>query len=269
MSAAPAARSARAAMPSAADQISLLPRARAVRPSPGTLRTASRGAGLTGSTPTAAITRAGFTATGTGTTAQPGDGATRTGAAGAGAGWGLGLRHGSGAGLGLGWGLSIWGFGSALYGMGYMPYNNVYYVDNSVVAAPYDYSQPIDTASAPADESVADPAMALFDAGRQSFHDGDYAGALQKTDQALAKLPNDTTLHEFRASVSLRAGSLRRGRGHALRRALGRPGLGLDDADQPLPERRRLHDAASRSRRLLQEPSRRRPAPGSCSPTTT
>ncbi len=41
--------------------------------------------------------------------------------------------------------------------------------------------------------------MALFDAGRQSFHDGDYAGALQKTDQALTKLPNDTTLHEFRA----------------------------------------------------------------------
>ncbi len=41
--------------------------------------------------------------------------------------------------------------------------------------------------------------MALFDAGRQSFHNGDYAGALQQTDQALAKLPNDTTLHEFRA----------------------------------------------------------------------
>jgi thioredoxin-like negative regulator of GroEL len=113
-------------------------------------------------------------------------------------GWGWGLGWGMGLGYGLGWGLSPWGFGSALYGMGYMPYNNVYYVDNSVVAAPYDYSQPIDTVSAPADEAVSDPAMALFDAGRQSFHDGDYAGALQKTDQALAKLPNDTTLHEFR-----------------------------------------------------------------------
>jgi thioredoxin-like negative regulator of GroEL len=112
-------------------------------------------------------------------------------------GWG-GLGWGLGAGLGLGWGLSSWGFGSGLYGMGYMPYNNVYYVDNSVMAAPYDYSQPIDTVSAPAAETVADPAMALFDAGRQSFHDGDYAGALQKTDQALKALPNDTTLHEFR-----------------------------------------------------------------------
>ena len=77
-------------------------------------------------------------------------------------GWGFGL----GLGMGLGWGLSVWGFGSGLYGMGYMPYNNVYYVDNSVVAAPYDYSQPIDTVSAPAAETVADPAMALFDAAR-------------------------------------------------------------------------------------------------------
>ena len=41
--------------------------------------------------------------------------------------------------------------------------------------------------------------MVLFDAGRQSFYAGDFAGALQKTDEALGKLPNDTTLHEFRA----------------------------------------------------------------------
>ncbi len=146
----------------------------------------------------AVITQAGFTATGTAITVRPGDGATAYwgGWGWGGMGWGLGL--GFGAGLGLGWGLSSWGFGSALYGMGYMPYNNIYYVNDPVVVAPYDYSQPIDTMSAPADDSVADPATALFDAARQSFHDGDYAGALQKTDQALAQLPNDTTLHEFR-----------------------------------------------------------------------
>ncbi len=115
-----------------------------------------------------------------------------------GGGWGYGWGMGLGLGYGLGWGLPMWGFGSSLYGMGYMPYNNVYYVDNSVVAAPYDYSQPIDTVTAPADASVADPAMALFDAGRQSFHDGEYTAALQKTDEALKTLPNDTTLHEFR-----------------------------------------------------------------------
>jgi tetratricopeptide (TPR) repeat protein len=83
--------------------------------------------------------------------------------------------------------------------MGYMPYSNVYYDGTTAVGVPYDYSQPIDTVSAPANETVADPAMALFDAGRESFHQGDYAAALQKTDEALGKLPNDTTLHEFRA----------------------------------------------------------------------
>jgi tetratricopeptide (TPR) repeat protein len=106
----------------------------------------------------------------------------------------------------LGWGLSSWGFGSALYGMGYMPYANPYYYGGDaavagqpVMAGPYDYSQPIDTTSAPADESVANPALALFDAGRASFQQGNYADALRQTNDALAKLPNDTTLHEFRA----------------------------------------------------------------------
>jgi tetratricopeptide (TPR) repeat protein len=112
--------------------------------------------------------------------------------------WGMGL--GMGVGMGLGWGLSSWGFGSSLYGMGYMPYSNPYYYGaNAGMAMPYDYAQPIDTVSAPAAESVTDPAMALFDAGRASFKEGNYADALRKTDDALGKLPNDTTLHEFRA----------------------------------------------------------------------
>jgi tetratricopeptide (TPR) repeat protein len=113
--------------------------------------------------------------------------------------WGVGL------GAGLGWGLASWGFGSALYGMGYSSYSNPYYgataavADQPAVAAPYDYSQPINTVSAPAADSVTDPAMALFDAGRASFQQGNYTDALQQTNDALAKLPNDTTLHEFRA----------------------------------------------------------------------
>jgi tetratricopeptide (TPR) repeat protein len=110
-----------------------------------------------------------------------------------------------GLGMGLGYGLASWGYGSSLYGMGYMPYSNPYYDDyygagaEVAMAAPYNYSQPIDTASAPADESVTNPAVALFDAGRTSFQQGNYQGALQQADAALAKLPNDTTLHEFRA----------------------------------------------------------------------
>ncbi|MDR3638532.1 MAG: tetratricopeptide repeat protein [Isosphaeraceae bacterium] len=115
-------------------------------------------------------------------------------------GWGYGAGWGFGAGLGLGWGLAAWGFGSSLYGWGYMPYYNPYYVAAPVaVAVPYNYSVPIDTVSAPATETVVDPAMALFDAGRASFQQGNYVDALTQTDNALAKLPNDTTLHEFRA----------------------------------------------------------------------
>ena len=114
-------------------------------------------------------------------------------------GWGFGM--GMGLGMGLGWGLSSWGFGSALYSMGYMPYMNPYYGygGNTTIVVPYDYSQPINTVVAPADESVANPAMTLFDAGRGSFKEGNYTQALQNTNDALAKLPNDTTLHEFRA----------------------------------------------------------------------
>jgi tetratricopeptide (TPR) repeat protein len=83
--------------------------------------------------------------------------------------------------------------------MGYMPYANPYYYGaTAAAAAPYDYAQPIDTTAAPAETAVTDPALALFDAGRASFKEGNYTDALQKTDQALSKLPNDTTLHEFR-----------------------------------------------------------------------
>src|SRR4051794_25202839 len=107
--------------------------------------------------------------------------------------------------MGLGFGLASWGYGSMLYGMGYMPYMNPYYgastvvVNQPVVAVPYDYSQPIDTTGAPASDAVADPAMTSFDAARESFKQGNYDQALAQTDSALAKLPSDTALHEFRA----------------------------------------------------------------------
>ena len=46
---------------------------------------------------------------------------------------------------------------------------------------------------------MTDPAVALFDAGRAAFQQGNYTDALAQADAALAKLPGDTTLHEFRA----------------------------------------------------------------------
>ena len=76
----------------------------------------------------------------------------------------------------------------------------------TVPAYTYDYSQPIDTQSAPPPAEVADPAVAKFDSARAAFGTGDYAGALQLTDEALKVLPNDATLHEFRALVLFAVG---------------------------------------------------------------
>jgi tetratricopeptide (TPR) repeat protein len=41
--------------------------------------------------------------------------------------------------------------------------------------------------------------IALFDAARQAFQIGDYRGAQDQTEKAIAYLPNDSLMHEFRA----------------------------------------------------------------------
>jgi tetratricopeptide (TPR) repeat protein len=81
-----------------------------------------------------------------------------------------------------------------------MPYYNPYVV---VVQQPmvYDYSQPISTTAPVPSQSVADPAISLFDQGREAFKTGNYTTALNLTDQALRSLPNDPALHEFRSLV--------------------------------------------------------------------
>jgi tetratricopeptide (TPR) repeat protein len=67
------------------------------------------------------------------------------------------------------------------------------------LAAPVDYAQPLNTGEPPPDPATADPAIQTFDAGRAAFKEGNYALALQKTDEALKSLPTDAAIHEFRA----------------------------------------------------------------------
>jgi uncharacterized protein (TIGR03066 family) len=43
--------------------------------------------------------------------------------------------------------------------------------------------------------------MSDFDAARQAFFQGDYAGALASTNKAQAAMPNDPIIHEFRALI--------------------------------------------------------------------
>lgn len=114
-------------------------------------------------------------------------------------GWGWG-----GYGAGVATGLVAWGLGSALYsGWGYMPYSNPY-VDaptTEVQQPVYDYSQPISTTDSPPDAAVTDPALTAFDQAREAFKAGSYDKALPLTDQALKAMPNDSTIHQFRAMV--------------------------------------------------------------------
>jgi tetratricopeptide (TPR) repeat protein len=87
---------------------------------------------------------------------------------------------------------------------GYWPYYNPYcagvIVDGGVSI---DYSQPIVVAQAPAappegGQTAEQQATPLLDAARNAFMQGDYTTALAQADQAIALVPNDTVLHEFR-----------------------------------------------------------------------
>jgi hypothetical protein len=92
---------------------------------------------------------------------------------------------------------------------GYWPYYNPYYVGPVIDGgATIDYSQPIVVAQAAASPPVAqagltaeEQATPLFDAARNAFMQGDYKTALAQVDQAIAQVPDDTVLHEFRGLV--------------------------------------------------------------------
>ena len=124
-----------------------------------------------------------------------------------GLGWGSGLGWGGGLGWGngLGWGLSSWSYGPMLYDWGLTSYYNPYYlVSSQAVGAVvddgvYDYSQPINPSAPAPDAAVVGSADDLFERGREAFKTGMYTAALDFTAQALKQLPNDPTLHEFRA----------------------------------------------------------------------
>ncbi|MDG3005316.1 tetratricopeptide repeat protein [Paludisphaera mucosa] len=115
-------------------------------------------------------------------------------------------------------GIAGWGLNSAIYNWGYRPYMNPYgmvasqpvIIQQPIVVAgavqpvqvaeaqpTYDYSQPLQ-ASTP-DAATPDPALQTFEEARAAFKAGDYAAALQKTDEALKAMPNDAAAHEFRA----------------------------------------------------------------------
>ena len=106
-------------------------------------------------------------------------------------------------------GLTWWGVNSVGYRFGYSDYSNPYYAESM----PAVYSEPILTTSIePAQESavaaapalppgVSAEAVAKFDQARAAFLEGKYDEALKLTDAAVAQMPRDVVLHEFRALV--------------------------------------------------------------------
>jgi hypothetical protein len=107
-------------------------------------------------------------------------------------------------------GVGAWGAGSPMYGYGYSGYSNPYASGIGAAqpsAAPtYDYSQPINTAAAPPQQTTTDQATSVFDQARDAFKSNDYANALQGVQQALGQMPNDATLHEFLGLVQFAQG---------------------------------------------------------------
>jgi tetratricopeptide (TPR) repeat protein len=106
-------------------------------------------------------------------------------------------------------GLTWWGANSLGYAFGCSDYSNPYYTEGM----PAYYSEPVLTApiepvqepaaqAAPAlPPGVSADAVAKFDEARAVFVEGKYDEALKLTDEALAQMPRDAVLHEFRALV--------------------------------------------------------------------
>ena len=110
----------------------------------------------------------------------------------------------------VGWGLTAWGLGNLYYQTGYGSYWNPYAAAPvvSVGGGSFDYSQPIAALAdrtAPANETaarqVAEDSSGLLDASRDAFKRQDYLGALILVDKAVAILPSDSAIHEYRALV--------------------------------------------------------------------
>jgi hypothetical protein len=104
-------------------------------------------------------------------------------------------------------GLTWWGANSLGYQFGYSEYSNPYYTESM----PAYYTEPIVTVPIePVQETAAAPALppgatsegvSKFDQAREAFLEGQYQAALKLADAALAQMPRDAVLHEFRSLV--------------------------------------------------------------------
>jgi len=130
-------------------------------------------------------------------------------------------------------GTTMWGLNRMNYWFGYGNYSNPYFseplvVDNTTI----DYSQPLaeppvmvagadpgappatappgaPTAPSALPPGVSPEGMAQFDAARAALMEGNYRVALTATNKALAAMPKDAVINEFRALVLFALGNYR------------------------------------------------------------
>jgi uncharacterized protein (TIGR03066 family) len=114
-------------------------------------------------------------------------------------------------------GLTWWGANALGYMFGYSDYYNPYYTESM----PVYYSEPVITMPAPVEAAppaagappqppapvsslppgVSEQAVDKFDQARDAFYDRRYEEALKLSDEAVAQMPRDAVLHEFRSLV--------------------------------------------------------------------
>jgi tetratricopeptide (TPR) repeat protein len=104
-------------------------------------------------------------------------------------------------------GLTWWGANALGYGFGYSDYSNPYYAESMpacysepIISAPVEAVQTVQTEQALPPGVPAD-AVGKFDQARAAFYQGQYDEALKLTDAAVAQMPKDAVLHEFRSLV--------------------------------------------------------------------
>ena len=95
-------------------------------------------------------------------------------------------------------GTTIWGLNRMGYWFGCNHYYNPYYVQVAGVPAYLNYGVPL---AAPSNAVVSAEAMQLFDLARAAFQQGQYDAALQAVNNALALMPSDGLMHQFRGLV--------------------------------------------------------------------
>jgi hypothetical protein len=112
---------------------------------------------------------------------------------------------------GVAWGLAAWGLGNMIYNIGYQSYRNPYPappVQTSAGTTVINYSEPITVSAGnmpPGDEAAQataeEKSSAALEASRAAFKQGDYLAASKSVDEAIAHVPGDPALHEYRALV--------------------------------------------------------------------